>query len=714
MGPQVPEVKRQSRQDGEQLLYRCADGAVLRAIEGEDGQATNQFELSFSSEAPCSGWWGNDEILVHDAAAVNLTRLKDVGALLFAHGGDVKYGKLPIGGIVSAELDLAARRCKAIIEIDNEDEDAMEIARKMQKGYLTGVSVGCIVHKWQALREDEISADGRFEGPIDLAIEWEPIEISIEPTPADATVGVGRSVISNYMEEAGQMAKNGQIKGRGPKYLKDQKTTGRRREADPVVPPEEEEDLEEELEGELADALDEGLEESDPPEDIIDELLEDDEDLERDALDDEDTDEDVERGVKTERRRVRSITKLCRQYGIRPDKYIERGVSVAQMRSAILRSLSKTRKPVGGNIRVVREEMDKFSAAAVDSLLMRGSMAVKDTATGANELRGMRLRDLAIETLGRSGVSGAHRMDDEKLFRAVLSPDSAFVGIVSNAVSKSMAVAYEAAPPTYPLWTSKGSNPDFKPRQIIQISEAGNLEEVAQNGELKMDHPFDTDVYSVLTTFGKTFGFTRKALINDDIDLLTKLPAAYVRAALRGTNQAVYNILAENPVMRDGQRLFSAAHGNLGTGAKPSIESYNEAMAGMMHQKGLRGEEALNITPAYILSDPIQYADHAVMLTSMANPQLPNSGTTNPFMGMMQLVMDAELTKAKDGTAYPYFFAASPYACGTIEVSHLNGNEEPTLDYEVGFDYLGIKYRIIYDRGVTLLDWRGLYKNPGL
>ena len=51
--------------------------------------------------------------------------------------------------------------------------------------------------------------------------------------------------------------------------------------------------------------------------------------------------------------------------------------------------------------------------------------------------------------------------------------------------------------------------------------------------------------------------------------------------------------------------------------------------------------------------------------------------------------------------------------CGTIEVSYLNGVEEPQLESQVGFDFLGIKYRIIHDRGVTLLDWRGLYKNPG-
>lgn len=134
-------------------------------------------------------------------------------------------------------------------------------------------------------------------------------------------------------------------------------------------------------------------------------------------------------------------------------------------------------------------------------------------------------------------------------------------------------------------------------------------------------------------------------------------------------------------------------------------------MGAMMTQKNLRGIEALNIPPAFVLASPLQYADHAVILNSTAHPEKSNSGAFNPFAGMMTLVQDANL--AAGAGAQPYYFAADPAMCGTIEVSYLNGVEEPQLESQIGFDFLGIKYRIIHDRGVTLLDWRGLYKNPG-
>lgn len=56
---------------------------------------------------------------------------------------------------------------------------------------------------------------------------------------------------------------------------------------------------------------------------------------------------------------------------------------------------------------------------------------------------------------------------------------------------------------------------------------------------------------------------------------------------------------------------------------------------------------------------------------------------------------------------------ASPADIDTIEVTYLNGDAMPKLESQVGFDYLGIKYRIYIDYGVNILDYRGLYKNAG-
>ena len=91
--------------------------------------------LSLSSEEPCKRWFGN-EILCHDAGAINLARLKEIGVVLFNHNTNE-----PIGRVLSVELDESQRKLRAVVEFDD-DEDSDRIYRKVKSGTLKGVSVG--------------------------------------------------------------------------------------------------------------------------------------------------------------------------------------------------------------------------------------------------------------------------------------------------------------------------------------------------------------------------------------------------------------------------------------------------------------------------------------------------------------------------------------------------------------------------------------------
>lgn len=156
---------------------------------GEENSRT--IELSFSSETPVSRWYGL-EVLSHDEGAVDLQRLKDVGVVLFSHGRDVNYGRMPIAKIEDVWQD-NDRKLRAKITFDD-DEDSEKVFQKVSKGFIKGVSFGYTVSSWEEVAAGKKSANGRFDGPASIGIRWEPFEISIEPTPADPQVGVGRSV----------------------------------------------------------------------------------------------------------------------------------------------------------------------------------------------------------------------------------------------------------------------------------------------------------------------------------------------------------------------------------------------------------------------------------------------------------------------------------------------------------------------------------------
>jgi hypothetical protein len=154
-------------------------------------ESSRTVELSFSSEVPVERWYGN-EILAHDADSVDIQRLLDVGVVLFSHGRDVNYGKMPIAKIDRAWVDTESKKGRAEITFDD-DEDSEKVFQKVKKGFIKGVSFGYTVSNWEEVAAGKKSINGRFNGPAYVGLRWEPYEISIEPTPADPQVGVGRS-----------------------------------------------------------------------------------------------------------------------------------------------------------------------------------------------------------------------------------------------------------------------------------------------------------------------------------------------------------------------------------------------------------------------------------------------------------------------------------------------------------------------------------------
>ncbi len=170
-----------------QLMQRVFPAQVRVADEN-----SRTVELSFSSEAPVDRWYGQ-EILSHDVGAVDLERLLQVGTVLFSHGRDPNLGKLPIAKIEKAWVDTKDYKGRATVTFDD-DEESDRIFRKVQKGLLNGISVGYAVSSWEEVAAGKKSVNGRFTGPAYIAVKWEPLEISFEPTPADPSVGVGRSL----------------------------------------------------------------------------------------------------------------------------------------------------------------------------------------------------------------------------------------------------------------------------------------------------------------------------------------------------------------------------------------------------------------------------------------------------------------------------------------------------------------------------------------
>ena len=143
-------------------------------------------EVSFSSEEPYLRWFGY-EILDHATKSVDLSRLRNAGAVLVDHNYGAQIGVVEDVVIASDRKGRAKVRFAKNQRAEQEWQDVLD-------GIRQHISVGYRVHEMVLEKKDK-------NGPDTYRVtKWEPYEISFVAVPADPTVGVGRGQQNSEFE----------------------------------------------------------------------------------------------------------------------------------------------------------------------------------------------------------------------------------------------------------------------------------------------------------------------------------------------------------------------------------------------------------------------------------------------------------------------------------------------------------------------------------
>lgn len=435
----------------------------------------------------------------------------------------------------------------------------------------------------------------------------------------------------------------------------------------------------------------------------------------------------VRAAQQAERTRIREIEAICGHFGVDAREYIDNGTSVDNVRAAVMEKLIQTGTPIAqrGHADVTVDEQDKFRAAAGDALVMRSGISIENPAEGARELMGMSLRDLAIECFAAEGQTGLNRRTSEELYnlamRQYFNPTAAFPTILDNAINKAYVEGHKKVAVTFDQWTKKGSLKDFKTHDNNYLAgPAGEFLEVPEGAELKHDVFGDEKLPTrKLKTYGRQFTLTRQAFINDDIDLVTRVPAKYAASARKTINKQVYQILVNNPAIYDGTELFSQAHGNLvttGTGiTQASMQAMIMALQNQLDQFG----DAIIIRPATIIVPAGMAFDIYTLFNSPTINTEGNTQAVNPLYRYAQQINVIEdptinVLCGGFGKAMPWFLLGAKDDTDFIEVDYLNGQEIPTIRRMETPGTLGFVWDIYLDWGISVMDYRGAIKNPGV
>ncbi len=657
-------------------------------------------EVIFSTGAPVERYdWRTDtrylETLSLKPNDVRLERLNAGAPFLNTHStfdiGDV------LGVVTPGSARIAEGRARATIRFSKRD-DVEPIWQDVQDGILRNVSVGYRVHSYEQ--------SGGTEGkPVTRhAIDWEPYEISAVPMGADpgAKVRAGAAPPTNPCVIVTRI-------GQEDRAMKTRET-----QAEPQPQPE----------PPLAPAP--------PPERTPND---------REAgTEAEVTPNDRDAGADAERKRIQGILNGCEAARLpmtfarslieaKHDLETAQGLILETLRK---RALDDKGPREGGSRGVVvgADPLENVWRGITGALLHR----VDPSFTMDDNARQYRMHSLlraAEECLEQRGLRtrGLSKMEIAGLALGLhvraggLHTTTDFANILADVANKSLRRAYEEAPQTFSIISRRIPMPDFKPVKRNQLGEAPVLQKILENGEFTRGTVAEGKEQFALATYGRVFGITRKALVNDDLDAFGRLTTMFGRSARNLESDLVWAEILRNANMGDGIALFHASHANLaGVGAAIDVTSLGAARAALRNQKGVDAKTYLNVISRYLIVPPGKetIADQFVSVNLAAS----QASNVNPFSGRLQVVSEPRLEggvtlespsgpEVIAGSATAWYVAASPDQIDLVEYGFLDGEEGPVVESRIGFDVDGLEIKCRHDFAAKVIDWRGFWKNPG-
>lgn len=323
----------------------------------------------------------------------------------------------------------------------------------------------------------------------------------------------------------------------------------------------------------------------------------------------------------------------------------------------------------------------------------------------AREYVGLPIPELARVCLHARGHATTGMAPSQLVTRA-LHTTSDFPEILGSAVGRSLRESYEAAPAPIKAVARKTTARDFRAKHAVAFSEAPTLEKVNEHGEFKSGTMKEGRESYKIDTFGKIFGITRQAMVNDDLSAFEQIPAKLGRAAKAFEATFLTDLVQSNPVMGDGAALFHASHKNLASsGTFLSAASLSVARLAMRRQTGLAAE-LIAVAPKFLIVAPELETEAEKLLAEISAAK---STDVNVF-SKLTLIVEPRLSL---NSGLTWYLAAGTNEIDGLEYAYLEGNEEPQIETKAGFELDGVQIRVRLDFGAGFVDHRGWYKNPG-
>ena len=443
---------------------------------------------------------------------------------------------------------------------------------------------------------------------------------------------------------------------------------------------------------------------------------------------------------KAERERIKNIRAACTKFKLEEsfvDELIDSGKPLQELNQKILDKISLEPVPPNNsksNVQFGVDEAEKFVEHASNCLaIVSGVEKNEDVIKESKKdvfINGLHtLMRVHLEKRGISHASLDANGLVEKSFQMIGSGISDLPAALEATVNKSMKRGFEEAPTTYQIWTGRREVNDFKTNSIYQVSNFGDLKDMADGSDFEDAVLADSKETFSISTKGRKFTIGRQAFINDDVDAYSKVPMTMGRAAGRRINKDVYDGIASNslagPAMTDTKNLFDTTyhHNVKATSGVVSVSSIDASEKLLMEMPLLKPEpdsatQYQGLTGRYIVTGTAKRLTVLQVLGTPYDISKSIVGVVNPYnLQNLTPVFDPYLQSllTAGSKANAWYHVADQMDSESVGVAFLRGNTTPTMRRAMSSvgQPLGIVFDIYFDWGIYYADWRGIIYNDG-
>ncbi len=616
------------------MLVRTILLDALGDRERQAAKSSKRFPASISSDTPITrrtydGEW--TEVLSHAPGAVDLSR----APLPLIEGHDRSRANI---GIVT-DLKLDGGKLRGVVVLGSSAR-AEELAADIGDGIVRSLSVG-----YEILEQKRDEQKKRITGT-----RWRPYETSIVSTPADASVGFGRSTTMDPQDiTTAPPAPDGAARAAA------ELATRAERERITTIQ-------------DLATRHDLGA------------------DFARDL---------ISRNVPLEQARTLILERLAtrdEQFPI----------------DSHLRVDDEPRITAGEDYR------EDFQRAAIDALLIRAGLRVEKPHAAARDVDPSvyGIARICLSRAGKSAsrMFGGEARGPELLKRAATTSD--FTAILEGALHAAIRKGWEDEPCSHKAWVRVVPFVDFREAKRPILSSAPDLERVLEHGEYVHGYFTDEGTGYAISKYGKIIALSWEVLVNDNLGAFLRVQPALGQAASRLECDLVYAQFALNsaagPTMPDTKALFHVDHGNLVASAAFDAAQLGLGRTALRKMKSLAavrsGGGYLSLVPRFLIV-PAEKEQAAEILLANASRRTTSEKATAEWVANLTLVVEPRLA------ATGVFLAADSAQIDTFELGLLEENVAgPHIETEQGFDTDESRWKIRHTAGVKALDHRGMVK----